>query len=245
MQAKDDKGKLWILTATISNTGALDWQQPNPTATAPAETSISLSITPQYLFFGATKDTVPLQISFTGRGNLSWRVSYKPDWIEVDKESGVGTATINVTAERSGLESKDYTDKIIFTYDGDTKTKEVNAHMTVITAVPAMPIFVITSVEEQDQDNIIKKGEDVSVWIQNMGDGSGTVEVSVNFEITHWDIMDRDRRTQQKEIAPGQKEKFVFKLAPKKSGQWFPLTFKVKNLTAGKEYSYETGFKQP
>lgn len=246
MRAEDEKGTLWILIAYITNTGALDWQQPKPIATTPAETSTSLSITPQYLFFGAIEEeSIPLQMSFTGSGNLSWHISYKPDWTKVDKESGDGNATINVTVDRSGLEPKDYTDKIIFTYDDDTKTKEVHAHMTVAATVPAMPIFVITSIEEQDQDNTIKKGEDVSVWVQNIGDGSGTVEVSVNFEATHWDIMEQERQAQQKEIAPGQKEKFEFKLIPKKSGQWFPLTFKVKNLIAGEEYDYQTGFKQP
>ncbi len=240
MQAKDEAGKLWILSTSISNTGEItEWQKTEPTTTPPA--GISLSVSEKYLFFGTTKNTIPLQLSFIGSGNPSWRISSSSTGIKVDKESGVGNATINFTVQRSELSPGDHLDKIIFNYDDDKRTEEVLTFVTVVSVtepVPAGASFRIISVKDRSDDGkIARDGEEILVQVQNRGQSSGRAEVSIgsseNFAILE--------SPEAQELKPDEEFTFVFRLKPKtmRSGLSESLVFKVKNLTSTTDEYYE------
>jgi len=237
MQAKDGAGKLWTLSAYITNTGELqEWRKAETSATPP--TAISLSASEKYLLFGTTKDTMPLQLSFTGSGNLSWLVLSKPDWIKVDKESGVGNATINVTAERSELSPGDYIGKMLFSYDSDKKMEEVITFVTVIPVTEPLvkpgqklPSFKIISVkDETDDGEISREGEKVLVLVQNRGDDSVMADISMNPS----EVFAILESPEAQELKPNGEFEFVFRLKPKtmRSGISEHLVFKVKNLNS-------------
>lgn len=242
MQAKNEAGKLWILSTSISNTGEItEWQKTEPSTTPPA--GISLSISEKYLLFGTTKNTTPLRLSFIGSGNLSWRISSKSTGIKVDKESGVGNATINVTVERSELSPGDHLDKIIFSYDGDKKTEEVLTFVSVVSAtesVQKMPSFRIISVKDEGDDGkILREGEKVLVLVQNVGQSSGQAEVSIDPS----EVFAIVELPETQELKPEGEFEFVFRLKPKtmRSGISENLVFRVKNLTStSDEYDEES-----
>jgi len=231
MQAKDEAGKLWILSTSISNTGEItEW---------PA--GISLSISEKYLLFGTTKNTISLQLSFIGSGNLSWHISSESTGIKVDKESGVGNAIINVTVERSELIPGDHLDKIIFSYDGDKKTEEVLTFVSVVSVtepVQKMPSFSIISVKDENDDGkISREGEKVLVLVQNVGHGSGQAEVSIDPS----EVFAIVESPEAQELKPDEEFEFVFRLKPKtmRSGISENLVFKVKKLTSTTDEYYE------
>jgi len=240
MQAKDEAGKLWILSTSISNTGEItEWQKTEPSTTPPA--GISLSISEKYLLFGTTKNTISLQLSFIGSGNLSWHISSESTGIKVDKESGVGNAIINVTVERSELIPGDHLDKIIFSYDGDKKTEEVLTFVSVVSVtepVQKMPSFSIISVKDENDDGkISREGEKVLVLIQNVGQSSGQAEVSIDPS----EVFAIVESPEAQELKPDEEFEFVFRLKPKtmRSGISENLVFKVKNLTSTTDEYYE------
>ncbi|MBM4446198.1 MAG: hypothetical protein FJ023_02435 [Chloroflexi bacterium] len=237
LQANDGTGKPWTLSAYIINTGELtEWRKTETSATPTA--GISLSVSEKYLLFGAAKDTMPLQLSFTGSGNLSWLVSSKPDWIKVDKESGVGNATINVTAKRSDLSPGDHLDKMLFSYNSDKKTEEVIIFVTVVPVTEPLakpeqklPSFKIISVKDENDDGkISREGEKVLVLVQNRGDSSGMVEVSIDSSAV-FAILESP---EAQELKPNGEFEFVFHLKSKtiRSGISENLVFKVKNLNS-------------
>jgi len=242
MQAKDETGKLWILSTSISNIGEItEWQKTEPSTTPPA--GISLSISEKYLLFGTTKNTISLQLSFIGSGNLSWRISSELTGIKVDKESGVGNATINVTVERSELSPGDHLDKIIFSYDGDKKTEEVLTFVSVVSVtepVQKMPSFSIISVKDENDDGkISREGEKVLVLVQNVGQSSGQAEVSIDPS----EVFAIVESPETQELKPEGEFEFVFRLKPKtmRSGISENLVFRVKNLTStSDEYDEES-----
>ena len=242
MQAKDEAGKLWILSTSISNTGEItEWQKTEPSTTPPA--GISLSISEKYLLFGTTKNTISLQLSFIGSGNLSWHISSKSTGIKVDKESGVGNAIINVTVERSELIPGDHLDKIIFSYDGDKKTEEVLTFVSVVSVtepVQKMPSFSIISVKDENDDGkISREGEKVLVLVQNVGHSSGQAEVSIDPS----EVFAIVESPETQELKPEGEFEFVFRLKPKtmRSGISENLVFRVKNLTStSDEYDEES-----
>jgi proteasome lid subunit RPN8/RPN11 len=242
MQAKDEAGKLWILSTSISNTGEITkWQKTEPSTTPPA--GISLSISEKYLLFGTTKNTISLQLSFIGSGNLSWHISSESTGIKMDKESGVGNAIINVTVERSELIPGDHLDKIIFSYDGDKKTEEVLTFVSVVSVtepVQKMPSFSIISVKDENDDGkISREGEKVLVLVQNVGHGSGQAEVSIDPS----EVFAIVESPETQELKPEGEFEFVFRLKPKtmRSGISENLVFRVKNLTStSDEYDEES-----
>ncbi len=242
MQAKDAAGKLWIWSTSISNTGEItEWQRTEPTTTPPA--GISLSVSEKYLFFGTTKNTIPLQLSFIGSGNLSWHISSESTGIKVDKESGVGNAIINVTVERSELIPGDHLDKIIFSYDGDKKTEEVLTFVSVVSVtepVQKMPSFSIISVKDENDDGkISREGEKVLVLVQNVGHSSGQAEVSIDPS----EVFAIVESPEAQELKPDEEFEFVFRLKPKtmRSGISENLVFKVKKMTSTtSEYDEES-----
>lgn len=242
MQAKDETGKLWILSTSISNIGEItEWQKTEPSTTPPA--GISLSISEKYLLFGTTKNTISLQLSFIGSGNLSWRISSESTGIKVDKESGIGNATINVTVERSELSPGDHLDKIIFSYDGDKKTEEVLTFVSVVSvteSVQKMPSFRIISVKDEGDDGkILREGEKVLVLVQNVGQSSGQAEVSIDPS----EVFAIVELPETQELKPEGEFEFVFRLKPKtmRSGISENLVFRVKNLTStSDEYDEES-----
>jgi len=234
LQAKDGNGELWLLSTDILTNGKLaGWQKTEASAIPPA-TGISLSVSEKYLFFGTTKNTIPLQLSFTGSGNLSWLVSSKPDWVKVDKESGVGNAIINVTAERSALSLGDHLGKLLFSYDGDKKTDEVITFVTVASATEPlqnMNGFKIISVKDGNDDGkISREGEKVLVLVQNIGQDSSKAEVSINPS----EVFAVVEAPEAQELEPKGELEFAFRLKPKtmRSGISESLVFKVKNLTS-------------
>ncbi|MBL7062493.1 MAG: Mov34/MPN/PAD-1 family protein [Dehalococcoidia bacterium] len=243
LQAKDEKGELWLLSTDILTDGKLaEWQQTEKTAIPPA-TGISLSVSPPYLFFGTTKDAIPLQLSLTGNGNLSWQIFSTPAGINVDKESGVGNATINVTMQRSELSPGDHMDKIILSYNGDKMMEEVPTFVTVASAtVPAqkMPSFRIISVKDKSDDGKISRGgEKILVVVQNIGQSSGEVEVSINSS----EIFAILESPEAQELKPDEELTFLFLLKPStmRSGISEILVFKAKNLTStADEYDEES-----
>ncbi|MCJ7654226.1 MAG: Mov34/MPN/PAD-1 family protein [Dehalococcoidia bacterium] len=243
LQAKDEKGWLWLLSTDIFTDGRLaEWQKTEISAIPPG-TGVALSLSPSYLFFGTTTDTIPLQLAFTGSENPSWQIFSKPAGIKVDKESGVGNAIINVTAERGALSPGDHMDKIIFSYDGDKSTEEVLTFVTVASAtepVPAGASFKIISVkDESDDGKIARGGEKVLVVVQNTGRSSAEVEVSINSS----EIFTILESPEAEELKPDEELTFVFRLKPKamRSGISEILVFKAKNLTStADEYDEES-----
>ncbi|MCJ7655086.1 MAG: hypothetical protein MUO97_07295, partial [Dehalococcoidia bacterium] len=241
LQAKDENGELWLLSIDILTDGKLaEWQKTEISAIPPG-TGVALSLSPSYLFFGTTTDTIPLQLAFTDSENLYWLISSKPDWIKVDKESGVGNAIINVTAERDALSPGDHMDKIVLSYDGDKSTKEVLTFVTVVSAtepVPAGASFRIISVKDESDDGRISQGgEKILVVVQNIGLNSGEVEVSINSS----EIFTIVESPEAEELKPGEELTFVFRLKPKimRSGISEILVFKAKNLTSTADEYYE------
>lgn len=234
LQAKDEKGELWLLSADILTDGKLtEWRQTEKIAIAP-DTSTPLSVSPPYLFFGTTKNAIPLQLSFTGNENLSWQILSKPAGINVDKESGVGNDTINVTVQRSELSTGDHMDKIIISYDGDEMTEEVPTFVTVASATaPAqkMPSFKIISIKDEGDDGkIARGGEKILVTVQNIGQSSGKVEVSINSS----DIFAILESPEAKELKTDEELIFSFLAKPTtmRSGISEILVFKAKNLNS-------------
>jgi proteasome lid subunit RPN8/RPN11 len=243
LQAEDEKGELWLLSADILTDGRLaEWQQTEKTAMSP-DTSAPLSVSPPYLFFGTTRDAIPLQLSFTDNENLSWQIVSKPAGINVDNESGVSNATIDVTVQRSELSLGDHLDKIIISYDGDKMTKEVPTFITVTSAtVPAQNVsgFRIISIKDESDDGRISRGgEKVLVVVQNTGQISGEVEVSINSS----EIFAILESPEAKELKPGEESTFAFLLKPTtmRSGVSEILVFKAENLTSNAaEYDEES-----
>jgi proteasome lid subunit RPN8/RPN11 len=241
LQAKDEEGELWLLSTNILTNGKLaEWRKTGTTAIPPA-TGISLSVSEKYLLFGTTKNIIPLQLSFIGSGNLSWRISSKSTGIKVDKESGVGNATINVTVERSKLSPGDHLDKIIFSYDGDKKTEEVLTFVSVVSVtepLQKMPSFRIISVKDENDDGkISREGEKVLVLVQNIGQDSGKAEVSIDPS----EVFAIVESPEAQELKPEEEFEFVFRLKPKtmRSGISENLVFKVKKLTSTTDEYYE------
>jgi len=243
LQAKDEKGGLWSLSTDILTNGKLvGWQKTEISATTPA-TGVSLPIPEKYLFFGTAKDTITLQLAFAGSENLRWLISSKPEWIKVDKESGVGNAIVNVTVQRNELSPGDHIGKIIFSYDGDKRTDEVLAFVTVLPAtepVSAGVSFKIISVTDESNDGKISRGgEEILVVVQNTGQSSGEAEVSINSS----EIFTILESPETEELKPGEEFTFAFRLKPNtmRSGISESLVFKVKNLTsAAGEYDEES-----
>ena len=243
LQAEDEKGELWLLSTDILTDGRLaEWQKTEISA-IPPDSGVSLSVSPPYLFFGTTKDAIPLQLSFTGNGNISWQIFSKPAGVNVDKESGVGNANINVTVQRSELSPGDYMGKIILSYDGAKSTEEVLTFVTVVSATEAVPSgasFRIISIEDESDDGKISRGgEKILVAVQNMGRGSGEVEVSINSS----EIFAILESPEAKELKPDEELTFLFLLKPTtmRSGVSEILVFKAKNLTStADEYDEES-----
>jgi hypothetical protein len=243
LQAKDEKGELWLLRTDILTDGKLaEWQKTEISA-IPPDTGVALSLSPSYLFFGTTKDSIPLQLAFTGSENLYWLISSKPDWIKVDKESGAGNAIINVTAERGALSPGDHMDKIILSYDGDKSTEEMLTFVTVVSTTapaPAGASFRIISVKDESGDGRISQGgEKILVVVQNTGRSSAEIEVSINSS----EIFTIVESPEAEELKPGEELTFVFRFKPKinRSGISEILVFKAKNLTStADEYDEES-----
>ena len=243
LQARDENGELWLLSIDILTDGKLaEWQKTEISAIPPG-TGVALSLSPSYLFFGTTTDTIPLQLAFTGSENIYWLISSKPDWIKVDTESGVGNAIINVMAERGALSPGDHVNKIIFSCDGDKSTEEVLTFITVVSAtepVPAGASFkIISAKDESDDGRISQGGEKILVVIQNTGRSSGKVEVSINSS----EIFTILESPETEELKPDEELTFAFRLKPKimRSGISEILVFKAKNLTStADEYDEES-----
>ena len=234
LQASDDKGDLWLLSTDILTNGKLaGWQKTEISATTPA-TDTSPAVSEKYLFFGTTTDMITLQLSLAGSENLHWSISSKPDWLKVDKESGVGDVKINVTVERSTLSPGDHMDKIIFSYDGDKKTEEIITFVTVAPAteaVPAAASFKIISVKDETDDGRISRGgEKILVVVQNTGRSAGKAEVSIESS----EIFDILESPEVQRLEPNAEFTFAFRLRPNtmRSGISESLVFKVKNLSS-------------
>jgi proteasome lid subunit RPN8/RPN11 len=243
LQAEDEKGGLWLLSTDILTNGKLaGWQKTEISTTTPA-TGVSLSTSEKYLFFGTAIDTIALQLTFTGSGNLSWLISSKPDWVKVDKESGDGNSIIDVTAQRSELSPGDHSGKMLFSYDGNKKTEEVLAFVTIFSStepVSAGASFKIISVTDESNDGKISRGgEEILVVVQNTGRSSGEAEVSINSS----EIFTILESPETEELKPGEEFTFAFRLKPNtmRSGISESLVFKVKNLTStANEYDEES-----
>jgi proteasome lid subunit RPN8/RPN11 len=234
LQASDDKGELWLLSTDILTNGKLaGWQKTEISATTPA-TGAPPAVSEKYLFFGTATDTITLQLSFNGSENLHWSILSKPDWLNVDKESGVGDVNVNVTVERSTLSPGDHMDKIIFSYDGDKKTEEVITFVTVAPVteqVPAGASFKIISVKDENDDGRISRGgEKILVFVQNTGRSAGKAEVSIESS----EIFDILESPEAQRLEPNAEFTFVFQLRPNtmRSGISESLVFKVKNLSS-------------
>ena len=241
LQASDDNGELWLLSTDILTNGKLaGWQKTALSDTTPPA-SVSVPTSEKYLFFGTDTDTINLQLAFAGSENMNWLISSKPDWIKVDKESGVGDANINVTAERSILSPGDHTDKIIFSYDGGNKTEEVMAFVTITSAtepVSAGASFKIISItDESDDGRISRDGEKIMVVVQNTGRSSGEAEVTISSS----EIFNILESPATEELKPGEELTFAFRLSPStmRSGVSESLVFKVKNLSSTTDEYYE------
>jgi proteasome lid subunit RPN8/RPN11 len=250
----------------------LPGEQKKEESSAPAMIS-SLSVSKDFIFWGTTMDTIPVQLSFTGEGNISWQLLSNPSWIKLEVDgipienkvlqsiNASNPVTINVTPLRTGLEPGDYQGEITFSY-GNSGELKVPTFMAVAapvqppTAPLPTPTFQIISVKDTGGDNIIKGNDTISVWVRNIGDVEGKAEVTVDevpitFSDPAWEIIDLPPA--RLIPAKGEPIEFMFRLEPKKkrSGAVSNFIFKVWIIDdSGKrnnteDDSYEQEFKQP
>jgi proteasome lid subunit RPN8/RPN11 len=256
MQAKDGNGKLWVLSADISDAGKLGkWQKTEASVKPPPTPADSLSVSKTLLVFGPNEDTTELQISFTGSGKVPWKVSRKPDWINMEmggiriekdapqSTNANSTVAIKVTAIRTGLKPDDNQGEIVFNYGNGTKELKVAIVVTVAALLQPMPSFQIVGVKDEDGNREIPKdGERVFVRVKNKGTTQGEAVVSAPHD-NKWEITGTPSAGQT--IPAGAEVTFEFKLKPKKSG-WQSIDFVVNNRsTENDEYGYSAEFKQP
>ncbi len=84
------------------------------TSTAPV-----LSVTPLTLSFIATQGgsspaAKPISIQNAGSGTLTWTASKTQSWLSLDSTSGSAPATVNVSANASGMSAGTYTDTVAY-----------------------------------------------------------------------------------------------------------------------------------
>lgn len=128
-----------------------------------------LSVTPTTLDFLDTKTTLPIEISNTGQGTLTWEIVEDIPWLTISDESGVITGserkTVTITVNRESLGQGSHNNS--FTVSSNAGNKTINARVEV------KPQLCVTPTDL----NFGTTTEAKSVSLENCG--NGTIEYSV------------------------------------------------------------------
>jgi hypothetical protein len=84
----------------------------------------ALTVSTETLDFGTTINTLPIDISNSGKGTLSWNISYDSSWFSCSPKSGntgTGISPVVVTVSRTGKERGSYTQVLTISSNGGSK----------------------------------------------------------------------------------------------------------------------------
>jgi|GEM_PF-2915782 hypothetical protein len=90
-----------------------------------------LSVSPLTLDFGNSTNSLPVNISNTGTGTLSWNIDTNQTWLSVNPKTGSNNFSVNVFVNRSGITAGNYNGSLTFTSNGGNSS--VNVSMTTTT----------------------------------------------------------------------------------------------------------------
>jgi len=138
---------------------------------APLPPSPVIAVTPGALVFGGVATERTFEISNIGSGVLAWNVTEDQTWLSVSPASGIGTGTVTVTVDRTGLAEGTYNGSVEVTSNGGDKTIPlqmiVPGTTPVLNVTPTSISFGTTSTSENFN-------------IQNVGGGTLTWFTSDN-----------------------------------------------------------------
>lgn len=125
-------------TGEITITSNAGSQTVNVKMNVPAIPSLSLST--NSLDFDSTRTQMSFNVNNGGSGSLSWSASGNQTWMTVAPPTGTNSGTVNVTANRSGLNPGSYSGTVSITSNGGNGSVTVN--MKVIPPPPPSPVTV-------------------------------------------------------------------------------------------------------
>lgn len=94
-----------------------------------------LSVSPSSLNFDSTKTQLSFSINNTGSGSLTWSDSSSQSWMTISPKSGTNTGTVNVTVNRIGLSSGNYSGNVNLISNGGN----TNVSIAMSVAQPSPP----------------------------------------------------------------------------------------------------------
>ncbi len=121
-----------------------------------------LFVTPTNLDFGPASVAKSFLIGNSGGGTLTWTVSESIPWLSVSRLSGTGSATVNVTVDRSSLPTGSYSGSIELSSNGG------NATVSVTMEVFAEPVLGVSP----SQLHFSPATPNGGLWIWNSGGGT-------------------------------------------------------------------------
>jgi len=139
-----------------------------------AHPQLSLNVTD--LNFQGHTETLPLSISNSGTGTLSWHITSSDDWLSVDPEQGEtqsGTHRVNVSVARDHLDPGDYHGTLTVIYYDTSFYKKMPGHSTAITQEVGVELKKLAPAELNVSPLVLDFGETINslpVNISNTGE---------------------------------------------------------------------------
>lgn len=83
---------------------------------------IAVEFSPEQLDFGSTTSSLPLSLTNTGSGSITYSLTASNEWIKLSKKSGTFSTTesITVTVDRIGLSEGDHSGNLTFSVGDET-----------------------------------------------------------------------------------------------------------------------------